>query len=88
MGQFARYTLPAPFSAVLALPMPKKPRGEKPTKLRKDVNEVAHRVMLEATGQSPKTPPPGERSEDEKNPEAVKRGKKGGRPQSPRSDEP
>jgi hypothetical protein len=56
----------------------KKPKGEKPTKLRKDVNEIAHRVMLEATDQAPKTPPPGERSEDEKNPEAVSRGRKGG----------
>ena len=27
-------------------------------KLRPDVNEIAHRVMLEATGQAPKTPPP------------------------------
>lgn len=58
--------------------MPKTPK-DKPTKLRKDVNEIAHRVMLEATGQAPKTPPPGERSEDQKNPEAVARGAKGGR---------
>lgn len=28
---------------------------EKKTKLRPDVNETAHRVMLEATGQAPKT---------------------------------
>ena len=41
--------------------MPKTPK-EKPNKLRLDVNEVAHRVMLEATGQKPKTPPPGERA--------------------------
>ena len=47
-------------------------------KLRLDVNEIAHRVMLEATGQAPKTVPPGERTEDEKNPEAVARGAKGG----------
>ena len=33
--------------------------------------------MLEATGQAEKTPPPDERSEDEKNPEAVKRGREG-----------
>ena len=45
-------------------------------KLRPDVNEIAFRVMREATGQSPKTPPPSERTE--KNPEAVKRGRKGG----------
>ena len=58
--------------------MPKK----KPTakiKLRPDMNETAHRVMLEATGQAPKTVPPGEREDSEKNPEAVKRGAKGGR---------
>lgn len=47
-------------------------------KLRPDVNEIAFRVMREATGQSPKTPPPSERTE--KNPEAVKRGRKGGAP--------
>lgn len=52
--------------------------SEKPTKLRADVNEIAHRVMLEATGQAPKTVPPSERTDEEKNPEAVKRGKKGG----------
>ena len=54
--------------------MAKKPSPEKRTKLRPDVNEVAHRVMLEATGQAPKTLPPGERSGDQKNPEAVARG--------------
>lgn len=53
-------------------------KKEKPTKLRPDLNEIAHRVMLEATGQAEKTTPPGERSEDEKNPEAVARGRKGG----------
>ena len=49
----------------------------KKKKLRPDVNEIAHRVMLEATGQAPKTPPPSERSEYQKDPEAVKRGRKG-----------
>lgn len=44
-------------------------------KLRPDVAETAYRTMLEATGQAPKTLPPGER---EKNPEAVSRGRKGG----------
>jgi hypothetical protein len=48
---------------------------KKPTKLRPDVAEIAFRTMLEATGQAPKTPPPGER---EKNPDAVARGSKGG----------
>ena len=56
--------------------MVKKPT--KKPKLRPDVSETAHRVMLEATGQAPKTPPPGERSEGEKDPEAVARGAKGG----------
>lgn len=37
-----------------------------------DINETAFRVMLEATGQAPKTAPP------EKNPAAVALGKLGG----------
>ena len=52
-------------------------------KLRPDANEIAHRVLREATRQAPKTSPPDERSEDEKNPEAVKRGRKGGTKESP-----
>ena len=55
----------------------KKPTGK--TKLRPDMNETAHRVMLEATGQAPKTVPPSQRTGDEKDPEAVRRGQKGGR---------
>lgn len=39
--------------------------------------EIAFRVMREATGESPKTPPPDERVE--KNPEAVRRGTAGGK---------
>lgn len=58
--------------------MPKK-KPSKKTKLRPDMAETAHRVMLEATGQIPKTVPPGDRSDDKKDPEAVKRGRKGGR---------
>lgn len=50
---------------------------KKSAKLRPDVAETAFRVMLEATGQAPKTAPPDERTE--KNPEAVKRGRKGGK---------
>lgn len=46
------------------------------SKLRPDVAENAFRVMQEATGEAPKTLSPAERSE--KNPEAVKRGAKGG----------
>lgn len=51
--------------------MPKKP------KLRPDAAETAFRVMQEATGEAPKTLPPSERTE--KNPEAVARGRKGGK---------
>ncbi len=53
---------------------------EKVGKLRPDANETAFRVMLEATGQAPKTVPPHLRGEDDRNQEAVTRGKKGGRP--------
>lgn len=55
--------------------MAKKPKDSE-KKLRLDANEIAHRVMLEATGQKPKTVPPSEREDDEKDPEAVKRGKR------------
>jgi hypothetical protein len=50
---------------------------KKAAKLRPDVAETAFRVMQEATGQAPKTLPPGERTE--KNPDAVARGRSGGR---------
>lgn len=59
--------------------MPKKRPAEKKAKLRPDANEIAHRVMLEATGQAPKSLPPGERADEDKNPEAVERGAKGGK---------
>jgi len=55
--------------------MTKKPLKDGPDKLRPDVAETAFRVMLEATGQTPKTAP-GERP---KNPEAVRLGKQGGK---------
>jgi hypothetical protein len=48
---------------------------KKPSKLRPDVAEIAYRTMLEATGQAPKTSP----GEGPKNPEAVERGRKGGK---------
>ncbi len=54
--------------------MPKKPAKAAP-KMRPDANETAYRVMLEATGQAPKTDP----AKKPKNPDAVKRGKKGGK---------
>ena len=52
--------------------MPKK----RAAKLRPDVNEIAFRVVQEATGQAEKTSPPDERTD--KNPEAVRRGRLGG----------
>jgi hypothetical protein len=45
------------------------PTDPKPGKLRKDVTEICHLIMPEATGHCEKTPPPGERSEDQKDPE-------------------
>lgn len=51
--------------------------SKKPAKLRPDVAEVAFRVMQEAIGEAPKTLPPEERTD--KNPDAVKRGRKGGK---------
>jgi hypothetical protein len=56
---------------------PKKPAKESPNKLRPDVAETAFRVFQEAVGEQPKTLSPSERTE--KNPEAVKRGAKGGK---------
>lgn len=50
---------------------------KRPAKLRPDVAETAFRVMQEATGQAPKSLPPSERTE--KNPDAVKRGRGGGK---------
>jgi len=55
--------------------MPKKPHKDGPQKLRPDVAETAYRTMLEATGQAPKTRP----GEGPRNPEAVRRGQKGGK---------
>jgi hypothetical protein len=45
-------------------------------KLRPDMNEVAFRIVQAATGEGPKPQPPGG---EEKNAEAVSRGRKGGR---------
>ena len=56
--------------------MPKK--GKDAGKLREDANETAFRVLQEATGERPKTPPPSERTEADKDPTAVERGRKGG----------
>jgi hypothetical protein len=48
---------------------------KKPAKLRRDVNETAFEVAQGALGEADKPQPPGTR---EKNPEAVRRGRKGG----------
>ncbi len=55
------------------MPRPKKDRP----KLREDTAETAFRVFQEAIGERPKTVPPAERTE--KNADAVKLGRKGGR---------
>ena len=51
--------------------MPREPKS----KLRRDLNETAFDVVQAALGEAPKPQPPGE---GEPNPEAVKRGRKGG----------
>ncbi len=48
--------------------------AKKSPKLRPDAAEIAYRVMMEATGQAPKTVP----GQGSKNPEASNRGRKGG----------
>jgi hypothetical protein len=56
--------------------MTKKPtKPARPAKLRPDANEIAFRVLQEATGEKPKTLP----GQGPKNPEAVSRGAKGGK---------
>ncbi len=47
-------------------------------KIREDANETAFRVLQETLGEREHTKPPEDRSDEEKNPEAVRRGKKGG----------
>jgi len=51
--------------------------ARKPAKLRPDVAEIAFRVFQEAVGEAPKTLPPSERTE--KNRDAVRRGATGGK---------
>lgn len=48
-------------------------------KLREDAAETAYRTLQEAIGERPKTVPPSERTEDQKNLEAMERGQKGGK---------
>jgi hypothetical protein len=49
-------------------------KPKKKPKAREDLNTLAARIVAEATGAAPKTPGP----EAQKNPAAVKRGRKGG----------
>ena len=57
--------------------MPKK--GKDADKLRPDVAETAYRTVQAAIGEGERPVPPQERTEAEKNPEAVERGRKGGK---------
>jgi hypothetical protein len=52
------------------------PRDRDADKLRPDTNEIAYRTVQALVGEIDKPLPPGE---GEKNPEAVKRGRKGGK---------
>ena len=56
--------------------MPRKPSDR--DKLCEDASQTAYRTLQEATGERPKSLPSGERPEGQKNPRAVKRGRKGG----------
>lgn len=60
------------------MPRKKKPHREDPKKLREDTAETAFRVLQEAIGERPKTVPPHARSKEDRHPEAVKLGQKGG----------
>lgn len=52
------------------------PRDRDESKLRPDANEIAFRTVQAALGESEKPQPPGQ---GEKNPAAVRRGRKGGK---------
>lgn len=52
------------------------PKRKRPG-LRRDVNETAHAIVQAMIGEGPRPIPPSERTE--KNPEAVRRGRKGGK---------
>lgn len=52
------------------------PRDRDADKLRPDANEIAFRAVQAALGETDKPQPPGSRA---KNPEAVARGRKGGK---------
>ncbi len=52
------------------------PQDSDESKLRQDTNEIAERVARAALGEAERPQPPGARA---KHPEAVKRGRKGGK---------
>ena len=54
--------------------MAKQPAKKKPVKVREDLNQLAARVLAEATGAAPRTPDP----DAGKDPAAVALGAKGG----------
>lgn len=56
--------------------MPKK--GKDAGKLHEDANEIAFRTVQAAIGEAEKPIPPEERTEADRDPEAVERGRKGG----------
>ena len=49
--------------------------SKRPSKTRKDFAQNAFRVVQEATGQAPKTLPPDQRVDPNKNPQAVAAGR-------------
>ena len=57
--------------------MAKRSRGvpeKEPGKLHEDANEIAFRTVQAAIGEAEKPIPPSERTDEEKDPEAVERG--------------
>lgn len=68
--------------------MPKKQPPREEGKLREDANETAYRTLQEAIAERPRTPAPGERTDSQKNPNAVERGRKGGKARRVRHSSP
>ena len=61
------------------MPKPAKFKDTDDAKLREDTAETAYRTLQEAIGEREHTKPPKDRSDEDKKPEAVDRGRKGGR---------
>ena len=53
--------------------------AKRKSKLRPDANETAFNVVQAAVGEAEKLAPPEDRTEDDKNPTAVERGREGGK---------